>query len=53
MLYRSRASVVGSMPHSYGFELYFVVLTRMNEAREDQREQREPVATTTKIAIGT
>src|SRR5436190_7755862 len=52
MLYRSRASVVGSMPHSYGSSftlLYFCELSRPDTTRVNRAK---PVATTTKIAMG-
>src|SRR5256885_14567150 len=52
MLYRSRASVAGSMPHSYGSSftwLYFSEWIRLEGTRVNSAR---PVATTKNMAIG-
>src|SRR6476660_8850830 len=52
MLYRSRASVIGSMPHSYGSSFTLLYFSECRRLANPSVNSAKPVATTTKMAMG-
>src|SRR5919202_1526567 len=52
MLYRSRASVTGSIPHSYGSSFTLLYFSECSRLENTSVNSAKPVATTTKMAMG-
>ena len=52
MLYRSRASVAGSMPHSYGSSFTWLYFSEWIRLENTSVKSAKPVATTTNKAMG-